>query len=106
MDIKIIGKHITITDEIKERIEEKVSGLPKFYNSVLDVEVIVEGAKDGGKGSIEIIARAKHNHTFVGKQDGTDMYACVDEVVKKVERQLVKQKEKERDNKHGSETKQ
>lgn len=102
MDIKIIGKHITMTDDIKARIEEKVSGLPKYYNSVLDVEVIVEGGKDGVQNNVEIITRAKHNHTFVGKEAGSDVFACVDEAVKKVERQLIKQKQKERDNKHGS----
>ncbi|HBG28069.1 MAG: ribosomal subunit interface protein [Planctomycetes bacterium GWF2_41_51] len=102
MDIQIIGKHVTITDTIRERIEEKVSGLPKFYSSVLEIEVIVESNKDGALTSVEIIARAKHNHTFVAKTDGADIYACVDDVVKKIERQLVKQKQKERDNKHGT----
>jgi ribosomal subunit interface protein len=89
-----------MTDSIKTRIEEKVSGLAHFYNSIMDVEAIVEGSKDGASSSVEIIARARHNHVFVGKETGEDMYACVDEAVKKVERQLTKQKQKERDNKH------
>ena len=105
MDIRIIGKHIRITKDIKSRIEEKVSGLPKFYRSVHDVEVIVESGKDGILKNVEIIARAGHNHIFVGKQAGDDIYGCVDEAVKKVERQLVKQKQKERDNKRGGEEK-
>ncbi|MCE5341673.1 MAG: ribosome-associated translation inhibitor RaiA [Planctomycetaceae bacterium] len=101
METKIVGKHITITDTIKGRIEEKVDGLSKFYSSILTVEVIIEGGKDGQQCSVEVIARGKHNHIFIGKELGQDLYACVDEAVKKVERQLVKQKEKERDNKHG-----
>jgi putative sigma-54 modulation protein len=101
LDTKIIGKHIAITDTIKDRIEEKVSGLPRFYSSLLDCEVIVESGKDGVLTSVEVIARGKHNHTFIGKENGQDMYACVDSAVKKVERQLVKIKQKERDNKHG-----
>ena len=100
MDIRIIGKHMEMTDAIKTRIEDKVSGLPKFYNSVLDVEVIVEGSKDGASKSVEIIARSRHSHVFVAKQTGEDMYTCVDDAIKKLERQLTKQKEKERDNKH------
>jgi putative sigma-54 modulation protein len=104
LDIRVIGKHIEMTDAVKARIEDKVSGLPRFYNSILDVEVIVEGSKDGASSSVEIIARARHNRVFIGKQTDPDMYACVDEAVKKVERQLTKQKQKERDNKHtGSE---
>ncbi len=100
MDIRIVGKHMEMTDAIKTRIEDKVSGLPKFYNSVLDVEVIVEGSKDGLSKSVEIIARSRHSHVFVAKQTGEDMYTCVDDAIKKLERQLTKQKEKERDNKH------
>jgi putative sigma-54 modulation protein len=101
LETKIVGKHIAITDSIRERIEEKVESLPKFYNNVLSVEVIIEGGKDGQQCSVEVIARGKHNHTFISKELGQDLYACVDDAVKKVERQLVKQKEKERDNKHG-----
>lgn len=100
MDIRIIGKHMEMTDAIKTRIEDKVSGLPKFYNSLMDVEVIVEGSKAGASSSVEIIARARHSHVFVAKQTGTDMYTCVDDVIKKLERQLTKQKQKERENKH------
>lgn len=100
MDIKIVGKHMEMTDAIKTRIEEKVSGIPHYYSSVLDVEVIVEGSKDGVSSSVEIIARARHNHVFVAKHTGPEMYVCVDEAVKKIERQVTKQKEKERDNKH------
>jgi putative sigma-54 modulation protein len=101
LETRIIGKHITITDTIKDRIEEKVAGLSKFYSSIQDVEVIVESGKDRQQSSVEVIVRGKHNHVFIGKENGQDMYACVDEAVKKVERQLVKQKQKERDNKHG-----
>ena len=101
METKIVGKHITITDTIRDRIDEKVAGLPKFYSGIIDVEVIVESGKDGQLGSVEVIARGKHNHTFIGKANGQDMYACVDDAVKKVERQLIKAKQKERDNKHG-----
>ena len=43
MDVRIIGKHVDITDAGRARIEEKISKLPKFYNNINDVEVIVEG---------------------------------------------------------------
>ena len=100
LDIKIVGKHVDITDAVKAEIEEKVSHFPKFYNIINDVEVIIEGGKDGVTGSVEIIVRARHNHTFVAKETGQDMYGCVDEVVKKIERQIKKQKQKERDDRH------
>lgn len=106
MDIRIVGKHAEMTEDVKARIEEKVSGFPRFYNSVLDVEIIVEGGKSGASNSVEIIVRARHNRVFIGKHTDPDVYVCVDQAAEKVERQLTKQKQKERDNKHtGGETK-
>jgi putative sigma-54 modulation protein len=89
-----------ITDAGRTRIEEKISKLPKFYNSINDVEVIVEGNEGATASSVEIIIRAKRSHVFVAKHIGEDMYSCVDEVVKKIERQLKKHKQKIRDDKH------
>lgn len=100
MDVRIIGKHVDITDVIKAKIEGEISRLPKFYNIIENVEVIIEGSKDGVTNSVEIIVGARHNHIFVAKQVGQDMYGCVEEVIRKIERQLKKQKQKERDNKH------
>jgi putative sigma-54 modulation protein len=99
LEVKIIGKHIEITDVVRAKIEDKVSKFPKYYNNVSNVEVIVEGNEGGIAGSVEIIVRAKHNHVFVAKHTGGDMYACVDEAEKKMESQLTKHKQKERDNK-------
>ena len=99
MKTTLTGKHIEITDAIKALIEDKVSRLPRFYNSLVSADVLIEGS-DGGGTSIEIIARAEHNRVFVAKEAGADMYACVDEAIRKIERQISKHKEKERDNKH------
>jgi putative sigma-54 modulation protein len=100
LDIRIIGKHVSITKDSRASIEEKIAKLPRYYNGIDDIEVIVEGNEGAVVGSVEIIARAKRNHTFVAKHVGEDMYVCVDEVVKKIERQLKKHKQKQRDNKH------
>lgn len=100
MDIRIIGKHIEITDAIREKIEDKISKFSKYYNNISNVEVIVEKNEGGIGDCVEIIVRAKHNHVFVAKHAGEDMYSCIDEAEKKMERQLTKHKQKERDNKH------
>jgi putative sigma-54 modulation protein len=97
----ISGKHIEITDAIKSYAEEKTSKLPKYYNSINQVEVVIDGGQ-GGNTSVEIIARAEHSKVFVSTQAGEDAYRCVDMAVHKLERQLRRAKSKERDNKHAS----
>jgi len=95
----ITGKHIEITDAIKAHAQEKTKKLPRYYNSINRIEVIIEGS-EGGKPSVEIIARAEHSNVFVAKETGEDTYACIDSVVRKLERQLRRKKEKQRNNKH------
>lgn len=99
----ISGKHIEITESIRKHAEGKVSKLPKYYNSINQVEVIIDG-NQGGSTSVEIIARAEHSKVFVGTETGEDAYRCIDMAVHKLERQLRRAKGKERDNKHAGST--
>jgi putative sigma-54 modulation protein len=95
----ITGKHIEITEAIKTHAEEKTSKLPKYYNSINQVEVIIDGGQ-GSNMSVEVIARAEHSKVFVGTEMGENCYRCIDMAVHKIERQLRRFKSKERDNKH------
>ena len=96
----ITGKHIEITDAMKKHAEEKTSKLPKYYDSIDQVEVVIDSSQGGGKVNVEIIARAQHSRTFVGTETGQDAYQCIDLAVHKLESQLRKVKGKERDDKH------
>jgi putative sigma-54 modulation protein len=95
----ISGKHIDITEAIKSYAQEKTSRLPRYYNGINQVEVIVDGSQ-GGKTSVEIIARGEHSRVFVGTESGENVYKCLDLAVRKLEKQLRKKKTKERNNKH------
>jgi putative sigma-54 modulation protein len=95
----ITGKHIDITEAIRKHAEEKTAKLPKYYNSINQVEVIIDGGQ-GGNTSVEIIARGEHSKVFIVTETGEDAYRCIDLAVHKLERQLRRKKGKERDNKH------
>jgi len=95
----ISGKHIDITEAIRRHAEQKTSKLPKYYNSINQVEVIIDGGQ-GGNTSVEIIARAEHGKVFVGSETGEDAYRCIDMAVHMLERQLRRVKGKERNHRH------
>ncbi len=95
----ITGKHIEITGAIRRYAEEKTSRLPKYYNSINRVEVVIDG-EPGGNTSVEIIARSEHSKIFIVTETGEDAYRCIDAAVRKLERQLKRKKSKERNNKH------
>jgi len=98
----ISGKHVEITDAIRTHAQDKAAKLPRYYDSVTKVEVVVEaGDKGNGSRSVEVIASGEHNKIFVAKEQGADVYACIDLAMHKIERQLAKAKGIERENKHG-----
>jgi putative sigma-54 modulation protein len=99
MLVTITGKHIEITDAIRAHIEEKASKLPRYFNSVSQVEVILEG-NTGVVQNVEVIVSAEHYPDVIAREQGEELYACIDLVMHKVERQLHKIKEKQRDKKH------
>ena len=95
----ITGKHIEITEAIRNYAQEKTEKLPRYYDSINRVEVIIEG-NEGGNPSVEIIVGAEHSNVFIARETGEDTYACIDIAVHKIERQLRRKKEKQRNNKH------
>ena len=97
----ITGKHVEITEAIKEHAEKKTSKLPRYYDSINIVEVLIDG-NQGVSITVEIIARAEHNKVFVVKEEGQDAYSCIDIAAHKLERQLRRRKGIERDNKRAS----
>ena len=99
MLFNITGKHIDITEAIKNHAQQKTAKMTKFYNSVNQVEVIIDGSL-GAQNSVEIIARAEHSKVFVASESGDDVYRCIDLAAHKLERQLRRKKTRERNNKH------
>jgi putative sigma-54 modulation protein len=96
----ITGKHIDITEALRAHAEEKTAKLPRYYNSITQVEVVVDGSEHGHV-AVEVIARGEHSNLFVASETGQDAYQCIDMAVHKMERQLTKKKTKERNKKHG-----
>ncbi|OQY04462.1 MAG: ribosomal subunit interface protein [Planctomycetales bacterium 4572_13] len=101
MIVTITGKHIEVTDAIRAHAEEKVEKLPRYYDSITQIEVVLEGNNSGMQG-VEILVHAEHNDLLIAKETGTDTYACIDVAAHKMERQLRRAKEKQRSHKAAS----
>ena len=90
MDVKVSGRHLEITDAIREYAEKRVAKLPKYYDRVQTVNVVAE--KKDRTHLLEIIIQAERTEPFIGSATGEDLYACIDEAVAKLERQLAEHK--------------
>ncbi|MBN1342932.1 MAG: ribosome-associated translation inhibitor RaiA [Phycisphaerae bacterium] len=98
MQISVSGRHLELSAELRSYAESKAGKLTRFYDRLQAVEVVLDGEGNGFEA--EVIATAEHKSVFVAKERGEDMYAAVDLVMDKIERQLTKHKERFRNRKH------
>lgn len=99
----VTGKHVHITDAIKKHAEQKTAKLPRYYDNINQVDVVIDGSQKG-KIDVEIIARAEHGKVFVVMQAGADPYRCIDLAVHRLQNQVRRKKTKERDKKQAGGT--
>jgi putative sigma-54 modulation protein len=95
----ISGKHVDIPQAVKDYAEEKAVKLPRFYNIINQVEVIIDG-REGSNIALQMIARGEHKKVFVVREKCSDVYAAIDLASHRLEQQLRKIKKKERNKKH------
>lgn len=98
MQIVVKGRHVQVADEVRRYVEEKAGRLGKFYDRVQEIEAILDRSAE--QFTVELIVRAGNKHTFVASETGPDAFALIDLVTEKIERQLLKLKEKNRNHKH------
>jgi putative sigma-54 modulation protein len=93
-DIKITGRHIEVTDAMKNYAMEKVSKIERFINRILDVNVIMDIQKLEHR--VDIALKAG-NLKITSQAISNDMYISVDQAVDKLEAQLRRYKSKIQD---------
>lgn len=92
MNISVHGKHLEITKAIQDYAKKKAAKVEKFFNRIGDVQVILD--VQGDDHVAEMIVGVTKGPTLIGIVAKGDMYASIDLVVDKLERQLTKHKEK------------
>ena len=95
----VTSKHIEVPEAVKKYVEEKTSKLSRYYSGINQIEVVIDGGPKDNI-NVEIIARGEHNKVFVVNATDTDSYRCIDSAVRKLGKQIIRKKTKERNNKH------
>jgi putative sigma-54 modulation protein len=95
VDITVIGRHVEVTDAMRQYVESKAAKLPRFYDNVLSAEVIL--GMEAEKAVVEIVVTANRKNTFVATHRDDVMYAAIDECLRKISEQLRRHKDKVRD---------
>lgn len=94
MNIRMTGKNIDLTDGLKERVEEKMSRLDKYFNKDVDCQVTLRVQKLDQIAEVTIPLKGTILRAEVKDKD---MYSSIDVVAQKLEKQLQKYRSKLRD---------
>lgn len=100
MDFKISGRHIEITPAIRDYATRRTQKLHKYFDRITEIAVVVDQRDRGIE--VEVEVDVEHHQPFLAKRGGkdSDVYACIDECVDILERQLTDHKEMLRNRKH------
>ena len=91
MQINLTGHHVEITDSLRNYVDTKFSKLERHFDHISNVHVILNVEKLNQKA--EATMHLSGAEVFASSEN-TDMYAAIDSMVDKLDRQVIKHKEK------------
>ena len=101
MQIAVTFRHMEVSEPVKGYVEEKLSRVKKYIEEPIDAQVALSVEKKiRHHAEVTLVAKGI---TIKGSEETNDMYAAIDLVVDKIERQLKRYKEKIKAHKPASE---
>lgn len=91
MNLNLTGRHLDITPAIRQHVTEKIAKIKSHFDGVMDVAVTlsVDKLRQKAEGSVHLSGK----DVFVEAEDD-NLYVAIDGMVEKLERQIIKHKEK------------
>ena len=99
MQLNISGHHVELTEALKEYVNEKFQRLERHFDQISNTNVTlqVEKLRQIAEATVNISGGELH-----AKAETEDMYAAIDALVDKLDRQILKHKEKQVSRMHGN----
>jgi putative sigma-54 modulation protein len=91
MQINLTGHHIDITPSLRNYVETKLERLERHFDHMTNTHVILTVEKDRKKAEATI--NVNRGRLFA-ESEHEDMYAAIDSLIDKLDRQVKKHKEK------------
>ena len=104
MNLTISGHHVEVTPALREYVLTKLDRVTRHFDQVVDVNVLltVEKLKEKERRhKAEATLHSKGKDIFV-EQSSEDMYAAIDQLMDKLDRQVCRHKGKVQDHHHES----
>ena len=91
MNLTISGHHMAVTPSIRSYAEGKLSRIRRHFDHVIDVSVILTVDHLARKTEVSCHVTGKD---IVVKSDDPDLYAAIDAAADKLDRQIIKYKDR------------
>lgn len=91
MNLNLTGVHLEVTPAIRAYVVAKMDRVNRHFDHVIDVNVILSVEKLRQKCEANVHVRGKEIHA---ESIDPDMYAAIDSLADKLDRQVLKYKEK------------
>ena len=91
MQVNLTGHHVELTEPLRDYVQEKLSRLERHYDNITTVRVTLSVEKERQQAACTLHAAGADLHA---EAMDADMYAAIDALADKLDRQLVKHKEK------------
>ncbi|AKJ64056.1 ribosome hibernation-promoting factor, HPF/YfiA family [Kiritimatiella glycovorans] len=94
MQINVTGRHVDITDAIRDHIHGKVQHAFADFPKTENVHVVLDLEKH--RHFAEIQVQGAQHARIEGKAESDDMYTSIDEAIERAEKQLRRLRDKRR----------
>ena len=102
MNLKISGHHLEVTPALREYVITKLDKVLRHFDQVIDGSVVlsVDNHKEKDKRQkVEISLHLKGKDIFIESANG-DLYAAIDLMVDRLDRQVMRHKERIQEHQH------
>ncbi len=93
MQITVSGHHVDVTPALREYVNNKLNRLQRHFDNITntDITLTVEKLRQKAEGTVHVAGA-----DLFAASESEDMYAAIDMLADKLDRQLIKHKEKHR----------
>ena len=103
MNLTISGHHLEVTPALRAYVETKLDRVTRHFDQVVDINVLlsVEKLKEKERRQrAEVTLHVKGRDIFVENRH-QDLYAAIDELMDKLDRMVVRHKDRQQDHQAG-----
>jgi putative sigma-54 modulation protein len=96
MQVSVTGHHVDVTESMRSYVEKKLERITRHFDHVIDVHCVLTVEEKKLRQKAEATVHVRGNAIHVDATD-PNMYAAIDMLVDKLDRRILKHKEKRAD---------